>query len=183
MALTDGSYRLGPEQGQVLVKTGRTGLGRRAGHDLTIEATRWSADAVVNTADPGQSSVTVTIDAGSLEPREGTGGLKPLTDSDRADIKKTICSGKCLRTDEHPQITFTSTKVTGSPESFTITGDLTIVGNTQPVTVQGRVDDDRIRGTTTIAQTRWGIKPYSGVGGLLKLADEVQIQFDVATPA
>ncbi len=91
MTLGTGSYRLGPQAGRLLLKTGRTGLGRRAGHDLTIEATRWQADVVVNTADPGQSSVTVTIEADSVEVREGTGGLKPLTDADRADIKTTIC--------------------------------------------------------------------------------------------
>ncbi len=183
MALSDGTYRFGPEQGTVLVKTTRTGLGRRAGHDLTIEATRWSAEAVVNAADPGKSSVTVTLDASSLEPREGTGGLKPLTDSDRAEIKKTICGGKCLSTDQHPEITFTSTQASGRPESFTITGNLTIMGKTQPASVQGRVDTDgHIRGDSTIAQTRFGIKPYSGVGGLLKVADEVQIQFDLTVP-
>lgn len=182
MALSDGQYRLGPEQGKLLLKTSRTGLGRRAGHDLTIETTRWSADAVVNTADPEKSSVTVTVDAGSLEVREGTGGLKPLTDSDRAEIKRTICD-KCLYTGEHPQITFTSAEVAGRPESFTITGNLTIMGKTQPVRVQASADGNgRIRGNATIAQSRWGIKPYSGFGGLLKVADEVQIQFDVAAP-
>lgn len=183
MALSDGQYRLGPDQGKLLLKTSRTGLGRRAGHDLTIEVTRWSADASVNTADPAKSSVMVTIDADSLEAREGTGGLKPLTDSDRADINKTICD-KCLHTGEHPKITFSSTEVAGNPESFTVTGDLTIMGRTQPVTVQASADaDGRIRGSATITQSRWGIKPYSGVGGLLKVADDVQIQFDVAAPA
>lgn len=183
MALSDGQYRLGPEQGDLLLKTSRTGFGRRAGHDLTIEATRWAADAVVNTADPGQSSVTVTVDAGSLEVREGTGGLKPLTGSDRAEIKRTICD-ECLYTGEHPQITFTSTEVTGKPESFVITGNLTIRGRTQPVTVQASADGNgRIRGSATIAQSRWGIKPYSAFGGMLKVADEVRIEFDLAQPA
>lgn len=41
MAIADGSYRLTAESGELLVKTGRTGMGRRAGHDLVIEATRW----------------------------------------------------------------------------------------------------------------------------------------------
>jgi polyisoprenoid-binding protein YceI len=182
MALTDGTYKLGPQQGQVLLKTGRTGLGRSAGHDLTIEVTQWSAEAVANTGDPGKSSVTATLDTRSLEPREGTGGVKPLTDSDRADIKRAINS-KCLRTDQHPEITFTSTQVSGNPGSFRIVGNLTIMGNTQPATVEGRVDGDRIRGSATVTQTKFGIKPYSGIGGLLKLADDVQFEFDIAIPS
>ena len=54
MTLDTGSYRLGPQAGRLLLMTGRTGLGRRAGHDLTIEATRWLADVVLNSAEPGQ---------------------------------------------------------------------------------------------------------------------------------
>ena len=33
-----GTYTLGPQCGRVLVKTARTGLAAKAGHDLTLEA-------------------------------------------------------------------------------------------------------------------------------------------------
>jgi len=175
------SYRLEPTAGKLLLKTSRTGLGRRAGHDLTIEATRWQADVVVNTTDPGQSSVTMTIEAGALQVRQGTGGLKPLTDADRADIKTTI-GEKILLTGEHPVITFTSAQVTGTVDAFQITGNLTILGQGRPITVYGGSDDGRIRGHATITQTQWGIKPYSAFAGALRLADDVQIEFDFAIP-
>lgn len=182
MASTNGIYRLGPETGRLLVKTGRTGIGRKAGHDLTIEVTRWSAKVVVDTADPGRSSVTATIEVDSLEVREGVGGLKPLTDSDRADIKKTI-RDKILHTAEHPAITFTSTEITGTPQSASISGDLTIMGRTHPVTVHAKADNGSVRGGATVAQTRWGITPHPALGGALRLADEVQIEFEFAEPA
>lgn len=181
MTLTSGSYGFGPERGRVLVRTSRTGLGRRAGHDLTIEATRWEAQAAVDPADPGQSSVTAAIEVGALEVREGTGGIKPLTDGDRADIKATI-TGKILRTAEHPMITFASTQVTGNPEAFQLTGNLTIMGQAHPVTISGSVAGGRIRGHATVAQTRWGIKPYSAFAGALRLADDVEVEFDLAAP-
>ena len=181
MTLSMGSYRLGPHAGVLLLKTGRTGLGRRAGHDLTIEATRWQADIVVNTADPGQSSVTITIEANSLEVREGTGGLKPLTDADRADIKTTITE-KILGTAEHPVIMFSSSLVTGTIDAFQASGDLTIMGQARPVTISGGIDAGRIRGHATITQSRWGIKPYSAFAGALRLADDVTVEFDLAVP-
>jgi polyisoprenoid-binding protein YceI len=177
----NGSYRLGPRAGTLLLKTGRTGLGRRAGHDLTIEATRWQADAVVNAADPARSSVTLTIEVDSLEVREGTGGLKPLTDADRADIKATI-GEKILRTAEHPAITFSSSRVTGTGGAFEIGGNLTIMGQARPVTVFGGIDDGRIRGHATVTQSQWGIKPYSAFAGALRLADNVTVEFDLAAP-
>lgn len=181
MTQGNGSYRLGPRAGTLLLRTGRTGLGRRAGHDLTIEATRWEADAVVNAEDPSQSSVMLTIEVDSLEVREGTGGLKPLTDSDRADIKATI-GEKILRIADHPAITFSSSQVTGTGDAFQISGHLTIMGQARPVTVFGGIDAGRIRGHATITQSQWGIKPYSAFAGALRLADNVTVEFDLAAP-
>ena len=176
--VTDGSYRVGPESGRLLVKTARTGLGAKAGHDLTIEVTRWRGNVVIDTANPAGSSVTVEADVDSFEIREGTGGLKPLTDADRADIKNTI-RGKLLKTARYPTITFASRQVSGTGESFRIDGDLTIVGTTQPVTIEGRLADGRARGSAVIVQSRWGIRPYTAFLGALKLRDEVAVEFDV----
>ena len=180
MGPADGSYTLGPESGQLLIKTGRTGLGARAGHDLTIEVTRWQAQATVDSAEVARSSVRVEADAGSFEVRSGTGGVKPLTDADRAEIKKTI-RGKILRTGQYPTITFRSAQITGTPGSFSIDGDLTITGRTQPVTVHARVTDDHVQGTAAIEQTRWGIRPYTAFLGALKLSDEVTVEFSIPT--
>jgi polyisoprenoid-binding protein YceI len=121
--------------------------------------------------------VSVAVDADSFEVREGTGGVKPLTDSDRAEINKTIRQ-KILHTGQHPAITFRSTRINGTAESFTIAGDLTITGTTQPVTVHGQLTEGRVQGSATIAQTQWGIRPYTAFFGALKLNDEVKVEFD-----
>ena len=176
MGVGDGRYELGPASGRLELKTTRTGLGARAGHDLTIEVTRWHADVLIDAAHPSASSVSVDVDAGSLEVREGSGGIKPLTDSDRAQIKTTI-QQKVLHTGQHPEITFRSTQIQGTEESFTVDGDLTITGVTQPVTVHGQLADGRVQGSATIVQTRWGIRPYTGFFGALKLSDEVRVEF------
>jgi polyisoprenoid-binding protein YceI len=177
-----GTYNIGPANGRLLIKTGRAGLGRRAGHDLTIEVTQWEATAVVAPAEPGASSVTVTIDVDSFAVREGAGGVKPLTDGDRAEIKKTF-QREILHTDRHPSITFQSTQVTGAPESFSIEGELTILDQTRPITVRGSAGGERVSGGATVVQSQFGIKPYSAFFGALKLADEVEIAFDLGVPS
>ncbi len=182
MALNSGKYRIGPETGLLLVKTRRTGLGRKAGHDLTIEVTRWSGDVLADVSDLSQSWVKVAVEVDSFEVREGLGGLKPLTNSDRAEIKETIRT-KILPASEYPVITFASTEVTGTPYAFDVTGELTIMGETQPVTVHVTMENGRLRGNATVTQTTWGITPYSAFLGALRLADEVQVEFDVAEPA
>lgn len=178
MAINEGTYWLTSESGELLVKTGRTGMGRRAGHDLVIEVTRWQGEVTVASAKPEDSMVSVEVDVESLEVREGLGGVKSLTDKDRADIKNTLRD--ILESEIHPKIRFNSTSVTRAAESVTVEGDLTIRGETERVTVSAEITDDRVRGSATVAQTRWGIKPYSAFLGALKLADEVGVEFHAA---
>ncbi len=168
---------IGPEAGWLLIRTGRSGMGAKAGHDLTIEATRWQGSV-----DLAGQAVAVDVAVDGLEVRDGTGGVKPLTDSDRADIKDTF-TRKVLRTAEHPTISFRSTRAEGTPDSFTVNGDLTIMGVTQPVTLRGAMSGGRVRGSTTVQQSRWGIKPYSAFLGALKVRDEVEVEFDLEVSA
>ncbi|MFG2006401.1 YceI family protein [Spirillospora sp. NPDC048911] len=179
MSLNEGTYELGPDNGRLLLKTSRSGLGRRAGHDLTIEATRWSATATIAaSADPAGSSVEVTVETDGLEIREGAGGVLPLSDSDRSEIKKNL--RKVLQADRHATITFRSTAVDGTAEKFSVEGELTIMGRSESLVVGAAAADGRVRGGATVRQSRWGIKPYSAFFGALKLADDIEVAFDLA---
>ncbi|MEV4105877.1 YceI family protein [Nonomuraea sp. NPDC049649] len=173
------TYVLGPETGRLVVETKRTGLGAKAGHDLTIEVTQWRGEAVVDLDDPGASGVNVEADAGSLRVVSGSGGVKPLTASDKADIERTIRE-KVLRTDRFPTITFRSRQVSGTRESFRVEGELTLAGQTRPLTLGCGFDGDRVQGGATVKQSVWGIKPYSAFFGALKLDDDVTVRFEVA---
>jgi polyisoprenoid-binding protein YceI len=178
-----GTHELGPGDGRVLAKTGREGLAARAGHDLTLEITRWSAQVTVPDADGGGlagTSVTAELDLGSLAVREGSGGAKPLTDKDRRDIQGT--ARKILG--DAAQATFTSTGVTpaaGASASGAIEGTLTLHGTSRPLRLQVTSPaPGRYRGSTTLRQTDFGITPYSGFFGTLKLKDEIGIEFEVS---
>ena len=175
MAATTGNFRLGPDAGRVVFKTGRAGLAAKAGHDLTIEVTRWSAQVEVPAeGDGGLSAATVSaeLDLGSLEVREGTGGAMPLTDRDRREIQKQI--GGILR---GGTASFASTRVI---PSGAIEGTVTLNGKTQPARLQlTDSGSGRYRGSATLAQTGFGIKPYTGFFGALKLKDEVVVEFEV----
>ena len=58
--------------------------------------------------DLSPAGLTVQIDMGSLIVREGTGGLKPLTDRDRREIA--VTARKTLGADRHPEATFSATE-------------------------------------------------------------------------
>jgi hypothetical protein len=179
VAATTGSFKFGPGAGRIMLKTGRVGVAARAGHDLTLEVTSWSAAVEVPADDAGgitAATVSADLDLSSLTVREGTGGVKPLTDADRADIKKTI-SGIL---GDGPA-TFTSSRIIRIGASGgAIEGTLTLNGKSQPVRLQvAEPTPGRYRGTATILQSAFGIKPYTGFFGALKLKDEVTIEFEV----
>lgn len=176
MVMADGTYRLGPESGELLLKTSRSGMGRRAGHDLVIEVTRWSAAVTFAGGRPEDATISVQVEVDSLEVRDGLGGVKPLTDKDRGEIRNRLRD--ILDSNSHPAISFASTGVTGAAESAAVQGDLTIRGRTSPVTVSAELVDDRVRGSATVTQTRWGIQPYTAFLGALKVADDVVVEFD-----
>ncbi|MFC3978610.1 YceI family protein [Streptosporangium jomthongense] len=178
MDIVTGTYPLGPGNGPLLVRTTRTGLGAKAGHDLTLEAARWHGEAVVDAEDPARSSVSVEVDATSFQVRKGVGGVRPLSDADRRDILRNI-GEKVLGTARHPVIAFRSSLVAGAPEAFRVEGDLTLAGVTRPVTIDALLADGRVRGSVTLTQSRWGIKPYSALFGALRLSDEVGVWFDL----
>jgi polyisoprenoid-binding protein YceI len=179
VAAYTGNFRLGPDTGRVVIKTSRAGLAAKAGHDLTIEFTRWSAQVEVPGDDAGgvtAAKITADLDLGSLEVREGTGGAKPLTDKDRRDIKKTM-SGIL----GDGSASFTSAKIARVGASGgAIEGTLTLNGRTQPLRLQVNAPgEDRYRGSATVTQSAFGIKPYTGFFGALKLRDEVAVEFEV----
>jgi hypothetical protein len=178
VAATSGNFRLGPDTGRVVIKTGRAGLAAKAGHDLTIEVTRWSARAEVPAeSDGGESAATVSaeLDLGSLEVREGTGGAVPLTDRDRREIKKQM--GKILGSGT---ATFASSRIIPSGTGGAIEGTVTLNGTAQPARLQlTDSGSGRYRGSATLAQTGFGIKPYTGFFGALKLKDEVVVEFEL----
>src|SRR6516225_10427141 len=107
MAVRAGRHQLGPDQGRIILRTFRDGLAAQAGHDLTIEATRWSGVLAVN-EDLSPADLDVRIDTGALVVRDGTGGVKPLTDRDRREIA--VTARKVLAADRNPEAVFAADK-------------------------------------------------------------------------
>jgi polyisoprenoid-binding protein YceI len=183
VAVDPGTYRLGPAAGRVAIRTSRVGLAARAGHDLLLEVTRWSGSITVPSSG-GPPGITAELDMDSLTVREGTGGARPLTSSDRADIEKTM--RKILGSGS---ATFTSTRIIpaisgGARAGGAVEGNIAYRGRTVPVRLQvTEPGPGRYRGSAQIAQTAFGITPYSGFFGALKLRDEVAVEFELTLPA
>jgi polyisoprenoid-binding protein YceI len=80
------------------------------------------AGEIVTAEDPAQSSVTATVDLGSIDTRQ-----------EQRDAH--IRSADFFDVENHPQMTFRSTAVRTDGADWVVEGDLTIKGRTRPVTL------------------------------------------------
>jgi len=178
MAVHAGRHQLGPEHGRIILHTTREGVASTAGHDLDLEVRRWSGELTVND-DLSPAGLDVQIEMGSLAVLQGSGGLKPLTDRDRREI--VVTARKVLGSDRHPQASFTAEdfKLDGDGGGV-ITGTLTLAGKTGPLRLQVRpTGPGRYYATGEVVQTAFGITPYRGFLGALKVRDAVGVDVDV----
>lgn len=162
------------------VRTYREGMAQMAGHDLILDVGQWDG-AVEVSGEGALSSLELVVDPRSLQVREGLHGVKPLTDKDRTTIRENIES-KVLGAEP---ITFRSTALeSAGGERLQVHGELTVAGSTRPVSYElGISSEGRVHGTTAVTQTDFGIKPYRGFMGALKVRDVVEVAIDIQLPS
>jgi polyisoprenoid-binding protein YceI len=181
MAILAGRHHLGTDRGRIVLTTLRDGLAAQAGHDLTIEAVRWSGELVVGD-DLAPASLEVQVDMGSLVVKEGSGGVKPLSDRDKREIA--VTARKVLTADRHPEATFSARSFEpAAGGGGVITGTLTLAGRSRPLRLAvSEPQPGEYRATTSVTQTDFGIRPYSAFLGSLKVRDDVGVQVEVSLP-
>jgi hypothetical protein len=177
--ITGDGHRLGPADGTLALRTGRNGAAAKAGHDLLIHVTRWEA-LLATGEDGGEPGLALDIDGGSLRVVEGSGGMKALTDSDKADIAQTIDDEILKR----QPIVFRSTQVRPAEGGLTVEGDLTLLGETRAHTFDVALGPDgSVTADTVITQSHWGVEPYSTLFGTLRVDDDIRVSIDARLPA
>ena len=174
VSIPPGTYELGPDDGTLVVRTKRTGAAAKAGHNLLIHVTAWKGTLVVG----DETSVELTADPTSLRVREGEGGMQALGDDDKASIEQTIDDDVL----KQKGISFHSTAVeaTADGNALGVQGELTLFGTTRPLAFDVAVPGDgTLSAVAVVKQTDWGMKPYSGLFGALKVVDEVEVSVAV----
>jgi polyisoprenoid-binding protein YceI len=180
MAIQAGRHHLDTERGRIVLTTLRDGLAAQAGHDLTLEPASWSGELVVS-GELRPERLEVRIDMGSLVVRDGTGGLKPLTDRDKREIA--VTARKVLGSDRHPEATFVATDFQPAGDGGVISGTLTLAGRSRPLRLDvSQTGSGDYRATASVRQSEFGIRPYSAFLGSLKVRDAVGVAAEVSLP-
>jgi polyisoprenoid-binding protein YceI len=157
------------QKSTLTIHVGKTGAFSGLGHDHEVRAPIHSG-----TADTGSHpAVEVRVDARALRVID-----KDASEKDRAEVQMTMLGPEVLDSERHQEIVFNSTAAEPDGQGrWTLRGNLTLHGQTRPVTVHVTLKDGRYTGEAIVKQTDFGIKPPGKAG--VRAKDEVRIEFDV----
>jgi polyisoprenoid-binding protein YceI len=164
-----GNWQLDPYHTQVEFSAKHLGMMTVRGYFDEV-----SAVADIDPGNPEAASVEVTISTASIRTNNG------MRDND-------LRSSNFLEVDKYPLITFKSTGVQAAgPDHYTLTGDLTIKGNTRPVSLDvtryGEFNDPGMMGhrisygaQTKINRKDFGLSFNAILDGRLVVSEDIGI--------
>src|SRR5450631_2355745 len=159
-------HNIDTQKSTLTIHVGKTGVFSGLGHEHEVRAPIHSG-----TADTGlHPGVEMHVDARALRVIGGDDSEK-----DRAEVQKTMLGPEVLDSERHQEIVFKSTSAEPTGQGrWTLRGNLTLRGQTRPVTVQVTLRDGRNAGEATEKQTDFGIKPPGKAG--IRAKNEVRIE-------
>lgn len=160
------------EKSTMTVEVGTAGFFSAFGHEHMVRAP--IREGRISTE---PASVELVVDARRMQVAD-----PDVSEKDRAEIQRDMHT-KVLESASFPEIRFRSTKVERRGDSWNVTGELALHGQTHPVTVTVKQKGNGYVGEAKFKQSEFGIKPVSAGGGTVKVKDELKISFEIQVRA
>jgi polyisoprenoid-binding protein YceI len=152
------------------VRVYKAGVFSALGHNHEI-----AAPIARGTADTSAHQVELYVNASALQVRD-----PDTSGKDRAEIQSTMLGPEVLDAANQPEIAFRSTAAEPmGAGAWKVSGNLTLRGQTHPVSVEVHEENGHYVGNSLIKQTEFGIKPIKVAGGSIRVKDEIRIEFDI----
>src|SRR6202166_4683195 len=137
-------HNIDTQKSTLTIHVGKTGAFSGLGHEHEVRAPIHSG-----TADTGSHpAVEIRVDARELRVID-----KDASEKDRAEVQKTMLGPEVLDSERHPEMVFKSTGAEPAGQGrWTLHGNLTLRGQTSPVTVQVTLKDGHYTGETRVKQ-------------------------------
>ena len=174
------TYQVQPNKSRLVVHLLKEGIGAALAHEHVVRATAMRGAIRLDPAQPGRSSIQITVDARKLEVDEPglrrRYGLDPISAADREKVRRHMHGADQLYTRRFPRIAFSSSRVTPlGGDRYRVRGTLTIRGKSRSVQldVRSHLQGDRFKGSgqLKLKQSRFGYKPYSAGLGAVRVKD------------
>jgi len=159
------------QQSTVTIHVGKSGMLSAAGHDHTISAP--ISSGTIRESPAPYVEFTVATAKMKVQP-------DPKVDAKtQAQIQKDM-EEMTLETAKFPEIKFRSSRIEKLADGqWKVAGDLSLHGVTKPITLTVTQTGESYKAHTTLKQTDFGIKPVSVGGGMIKVKNEVEIDFQI----
>jgi polyisoprenoid-binding protein YceI len=164
------SKEIDTQKSTMTVKVFKSGVFSAFGHEHEI-----TAPIRQGRFNESERSADLTVDARQMKVMD-----KEISEKDRAEIQETMLGAKVLDTGKFPEIHFRSTSVEPAGDGrWKVRGDLTLHGQTRPVTLEIQGQNGHYLGAAQLKQRDFGIEPINVGGGTIKVKDELRVEFDI----
>jgi len=162
-------HKVDTQKSTLTIHVGKAGAFSALGHEHQVSAPIHSG-----TADTGpHPTVEIHVDARELRVID-----KDESEKDRAEVQKVMLGPEVLDSEQHQEIVYKSSGAESTGQGkWTLRGNLTLRGETRPVTVTVTFKDGQYTGEATVKLTDFGITPPGKAG--IRAKDELRIVFEV----
>ena len=185
------SYEIDRHDSVLKIFVYRGGLLKAFGHDHLISTTMINGGLFYTTPLSPAAAFKMTVPVDALvvddpEQRRAAGGRfsDPVPEKDRSGTRRNMLGDKVLDAAHYPDINITGHWLAGPPLQATVA--LTVglrdkfAKYSVPVAIRMQNDRLRVTGTLHMKQTELGITPFSVLGGVLQVANGVDVSFSLA---
>jgi polyisoprenoid-binding protein YceI len=159
------------EHSTIRIHVGKSGLFSAAGHEHWVLAP--IAEGALEQGPASSFTFRVESRQIKLEPD------KSLSAEQQAEVERTMQT-QVLESEKYPDIRFRSTAIEpASQDTWVVHGELSLHGQTRPVSATVRKQENAYVGRCLIKQSDFGIQPVRVAGGMVRVKDELDIQFSV----
>ncbi len=159
------------QRSTITIHVGKSGLLSAAAHDHTVNAPI-SSGAIMESGSP---HIDFRVETAKIT-------VKPdpkIDAKDQATIQ-THMEELVLETKKFPEITFRSTRVQKLADGqWKVDGDLSLHGVTKAISLTAKQTGEAYTTHTVLKQTDFGITPISIGGGIIKVRNEVELDFQI----
>ena len=187
-------YRLDAQGSAIRIHVFRSGAAARLGHNHVMAAADISGYVQVPDArgDAASFALEFRLDAMQVDPPElrqalGAGWSTAVSAEAIAGTRANMLGEAGLQADRYPLVRIRSLQVSGEAPKLAVQVDIELHGQHQrqwlPLVVD--IGDGSIKagGSAVIRQSDFGLKPFSVLGGLLSVKDELVIDFELSASA
>jgi polyisoprenoid-binding protein YceI len=162
------------ERSTITIHVGKAGLLSAAGHEHWVNAP--IAAGIIR--EPGTPHVEFTVNTRAMTVKPDPKVDAATQEQIQKDMQETT-----LDTARFPRISFVSHTVERSGDGWKVEGTLTLHGVSKTITLNVTKDAGAYVSRTTLKQTDFGIKPITAGGGMVKVKDQVDLEFRIVPQA